>query len=383
MSVLAQQESYNWYFGRNAGITFLPSGTASAVSNSAMNARFGSASISDSCTGQLWFYTEGDTVWNRNHQYMLNGTGLGGLNSTQSSLIVGKPGSSNGEYYVFTVGTTVNSGLSYSIIDMNLDNGLGAVVPGKKKISLINSTLEKVTAVRHINNRDIWIVTHTLGNDKFYAYLLTNTMITAPVISQVGPTYTSNDLKGYMKAAPNGSMLCLALNATTRFDLYDFDISTGIVSNKRSSGIFFPFAFGVEFSPDASKLYVTADPTGLYQYDLSTAGAGKPLGDSTFISNTGQIKALQLGPDQKIYVNEAFKLGVINDPNNAGLACNYQPGVITLSGFGNNALPSFVQSYFTLPFIIEKNLCLGIATEFGTDDEGETCGCIPHAALPL
>ena len=363
-SVSAQLESYNWYFGRNSGISFLPSGVPSAVSNSAMNARFGSASISDSCTGQLWFYTEGDTVWNRNHQYMLNGTGLGGLNSTQSSLVVGKPSSSDGEYYVFTVGTTLNSGLSYSIIDMNLDNGLGAVIPGKKKISLVNSTLEKITAVRHSNNMDIWIVTHTLGDNNFYAFLLSNTSISAPVISQVGPVYTTNDLKGYMKASPDGSMLCLALEASKRFDLFDFDINTGIVSNPRSSPSVYPFAFGVEFSPDASKLYVTSDPDGLFQYDLSTANAGLPLGISTFISNTGQIKALQLGPDKKIYVNEAFTLGVINDPNVAGLACNYQAGLIPLSGFGNNALPSFMQSYFTPPFIVEKNLCLGIATEF-------------------
>ncbi|MEQ9064726.1 MAG: gliding motility-associated C-terminal domain-containing protein [Vicingaceae bacterium] len=362
--IKAQKESYNWYFGRNAGITFLPSGIPSALSNSAMNARFGSASISDSCSGQLLFYTEGDTVWNRNHQVMPNGTGLGGVNSTQSSLIVGKPQSSDGQYFVFTVGTTLNSGLSYSIIDMNLASGLGDVINGQKKIALISPTLEKVTAVRHSNNHDVWIITHTLNDNSFYAFQLSNSGVGAPVVTKVGPNYTSNDLKGYMKASPNGQNLCLALDASKRFDLYDFDNTSGVVSNQRSTGNFFPFAFGVEFSPDASKLYVTGDPTGLYQYDLSSAGPGKPLGDSTLIGTTSQIKALQLGADAKIYVNEAFNLGVVNAPNEKGALSNYQAGAIALSGFGNNALPTFLQSYFTPTGINEKNLCFGIATEF-------------------
>ena len=62
----------------------------------------GCATISSS-TGDLLFYTDGITIWNKNHIIMSNGTGLmGDPSSTQSATIVPLPGSST-LYYVFTL----------------------------------------------------------------------------------------------------------------------------------------------------------------------------------------------------------------------------------------------------------------------------------------
>jgi gliding motility-associated-like protein len=363
-TAIGQKESFNWYFGTKAGLTFNPSGSPTSVNNSAMQTGKGCAAISDSCTGQLYFYTNGEDIWNRNHTIMPNGTGLdGSVNSTQSAIIVPDPDGSTGQYYLFTVER--GRGLKYTIVDINLAAGMGDVVSGKKNIPLVSPTLEKITAVRHLNNKWVWIIARPLDSTVFHSYLLTDTgLVTTPVVSQTNITYGVNGAIGYMKAAPNGAMLAVALQGYQRFDLYDFDIGTGIVSNGRSSGSHYAYAYGVEFSPDASKLYVTSNPAGLWQYDLRTVLPGKPLGDSTFIKNSATV-AIQLGADGIIYCNEdnAF-LGAILEPNKPGQTCNYSKNHIKVNGHTGSGLPTFMQSYFNPMSIIAEGECLGISTAF-------------------
>src|SRR5688572_24124712 len=89
--VQAQKENNNWYFGNKAGITF-NNGSPVALAASAMNTNEGTISVSDS-TGNLLFYSDGKTIWNRNHVPMQNGTSLmGNKSATQSVLAVPKPG---------------------------------------------------------------------------------------------------------------------------------------------------------------------------------------------------------------------------------------------------------------------------------------------------
>jgi hypothetical protein len=60
----------------------------------------GCSSISDK-NGALLFYTNGQTVWNKNHEIMDNGSNLSGdPNNTQSSIIIPKPNDEN-TYYIF------------------------------------------------------------------------------------------------------------------------------------------------------------------------------------------------------------------------------------------------------------------------------------------
>jgi hypothetical protein len=91
----------NWYFGNGAGITF-NSGTPIALTNGALVTIEGVATISDDL-GNLLFYTDGVTVYNRNHTIMVNGTGLfGDISSTQSAIIVKQPGNTN-IYYIIHI----------------------------------------------------------------------------------------------------------------------------------------------------------------------------------------------------------------------------------------------------------------------------------------
>ena len=153
--LFSQGEANIWYFGENAGLDF-NSGNPVALTNGQLNTIEGCATISNS-VGQLLFYTDGITIYNSNHQVMLNGAGLyGDTSSTQSATIVKKPGSAT-LYYVFTIDEEVNpNGFCYSIVDMSLDGGNGAVT-STKNILVYTPTCEKLAVVKHANNTDFWI----------------------------------------------------------------------------------------------------------------------------------------------------------------------------------------------------------------------------------
>src|SRR5436190_23876916 len=79
-----------WYFGDHAGIDF-NSGSPVVLTNGAMYDWDISATISDN-SGHLVMYCNGDTIWNKNHTPMPNGTALmGNTTGGQTSLIVKQP----------------------------------------------------------------------------------------------------------------------------------------------------------------------------------------------------------------------------------------------------------------------------------------------------
>lgn len=186
----AQKEANNWYFGVTAGISF-NSGTPIPLLNSSMNHNYGCATISD-FDGNLLFYTNGMTVWNKNHQPMPNGILQEASIGYENCVIVPFPDNPD-KYYIFTVGSCDSwnqncIGLQYSIVDMNLYNG-GDIDPLYKNISLLQSSLsiEKVTAIRHANKKDFWIIVRNLSepDNEFHAYLITkNGVNTTPVRSR-------------------------------------------------------------------------------------------------------------------------------------------------------------------------------------------------------
>lgn len=339
----------HWYFGDKAGLDF-SQGHPVAVTDGAMQSFEGTASMSDA-TGNLMFYTNGGSmpynggVWNRNHQLMPNGNmaNSGGCNSSfQGSLIVNQP-RSNDVFYLFTTDCIENSsvgGLRYSVVDMNQDGGLGDVVV--KGVQLSGPTDESLTAVQHANGKDWWIVTHRIRTDSFFVYHLNHTGIVGVVKSKVGnvtPTYA-----GAIKVSTNGEKLVYAgLNWTT---VFDFDIFTGQISNPIDLNT---QGYSAAFSPMCRYLYVANGINkNIYQFDLYH---GSPASTKTLVGATTSlgIGSMELGPDGRIYVarfTSAQHLGVINDPDYAGAACNYVDDGIFLNGkISKGGLPAFPNNY--------------------------------------
>jgi len=135
------------------------------------------------------------------------------------------------------------------------------------------------------------------------------------------------------------------------FELFDFDNSTGIISNPIKITYQENF-YGIAFSPNNSILYTTIDIGAIFQYNISSNNATTIsasqilLPDSILYPYSG---ALQLAPDGKIYVSIAYpgsSMGVINNPNNLGLACNFQINgpIFPIGAIYKIGLPNFIDA---------------------------------------
>ncbi|WP_114781469.1 WD40 repeat domain-containing protein [Botryobacter ruber] len=353
LPALAQKETANWFFGNNAAVSFA-SDSGVVVTKARLTTEEGSASLSDK-DGNLLFYNNGITVWNRDHRVMPNGNRLmGHKSSTQSALILPKPGNDS-IYYIFTTDVQAQSnGLRYSIVNLNKQGGKGDVV-SRNNIMLMPAT-EKLTAVRHSNNRDYWVIAHRWNSDAYHAYLVSSDGVSIePIISNVGAVHGGSNKKaiGYLKPSPDGTRLAAALwNDTSSVELLNFNRGSGQLSNPIAlEGL--EEAYGVAFSPDGSKLYVTANGKGggnaqIVQYDLRAGSAAGIAASATVVgrSVSRKLGALQLAPDGKIYVarkNESY-LGVIQVPNQRGEAAGYVDKGLYLGGQKSDmGLPNFPQ----------------------------------------
>lgn len=257
ISVVAQlNTSRYWYFGNSAGLDFF-STPPSVLTSSSMNAFEGTASIADA-SGALQLYTNGNIVWDRTNTPMPSGNGLNGDGAaTQTTIVIPKP-QNQGIYYVFTVDTNGGPrGLCYSEVDMSLNGGNGDVTV--KNIQLATPVTEKLTAIRHANGIDAWVLVHGWNNDQFYAFLVTSTGIsTSPVTSAIGSIHGGlfSNSHGYLKASPDAKKVALAIRGDKKLEFFDFNNITGQLSNPISKTYSFQI-YGVEFSANNNLLYVT------------------------------------------------------------------------------------------------------------------------------
>ena len=345
----AQGQGNIWYFGNQAGLNFNTS-PPTPLLDGQVNTSEGCASIADA-SGNLLFYTDGIRVWDRTHSQMPNGNGLlGDPSSAQSGVIIPQPGNDS-IYYVFTTPDyqSPNIGFRYSIVNMNLNGGLGDVVVASKNTILFSPASEKLAASFHCNNEDIWVVGRS--NQDFYAYLITSTGVSATPVITSGITSPSLPYPYGMKSSPNGKKIAACYYAANVSELYDFDISTGQLSNP----VILSHAssdYGADFSPDGTKLYISLISTKqIYQYDLTAPdiNASKILVGTTGGAYAGQP---QLGPDGKIYISEYHSgaVAIIHNPNALGTACNLQASALSLGGrnatFG---FPTMISNFFAPP----------------------------------
>ncbi|MBI1308016.1 MAG: T9SS type B sorting domain-containing protein [Bacteroidetes bacterium] len=369
----AQKERNVWYFGFEAGIDF-NSGAPVALTDGKLSTEEGCATICNR-RGDLLFYTDGGKIWNRKHNVMPNGDGLkGNLSSTQSAVVVKKPGSTQ-LYYVFTVDDIGGTdGLRYSIVDMTLDSGLGDVT-STKNVMVMSPTCEKIAVVRHSNNTDYWIITHNLNDTKFSAFTLSSSgMSTTPVVSNIGKSITGVQygyIVGYLKASPDGKMLACATYDRDYLLLTDFDASTGKLSNGRNlntGGNSGQRIYGVEFSSSSRYLYASQilTPHKIVQFDLAKSTESAIQNSMVVVKQYNQnVGALQMGPDNKIYITyeKCDYLLCINYPDSPGSQCGFVDSAVYLGGKqGDFGLPTFISSVRSE--ISYDSFCPGEYTQF-------------------
>ena len=371
-SVYGQNQNNQWYFGFNSSLDFNTVPPSSPTGNQ-MQTQEGSASVADSTTGDLLFYTDGITVWTANNSIMPNGTGLlGGLpgipgnfySSTAAAIIVPRPFTPN-IYYIFTIDQeNSTNGLNYSVVDMTLNGGLGDIIATQKNIPLLNTLSEKLHAVPRADGCGYWLITTDTDGDNFIVYSIRDTGIdTTPVLSPMVPA-SRFSRRGNIKVNPQFNKIALGNNRPSftdlpRIELYDFDANTGSMSNSIVWDFPQPLSNtiqGVEFSPDGTKLYITPSFMRIIQYDIAS---GNPATIAASFYDVSQgvspftVGNLQFGPDNRIYASAAQGLAVINNPNNAGPACNFQTDPI--AGLQGDTWYGLPQKIYELSINVNSN----------------------------
>lgn len=352
-----------WYFGDSGGLDF---GTdpPTVLSDGQTFSREAS-SIATDMMGNLLFYTDGVNLYTRTHTLMPNGSNLDGHASTTQTLILPQP-DNPWRFFVFTPNSFDNlasgKGLSYSIVDMSLNGSLGDIEASQKNIQLLPQSqfTEKITATRHCNGKDWWVLVKERSNNVFRAYPLTMNGLGAPVVSNVGTvsTVAAPNVVGALKFSPNGKKVANTLFHTGGFDLFDFDNSTGLLSNPAS--VINPLmtgAYGLEFSSDDQVMYLTNlnAPSHIWQFNPHAGDAGMVAQSAVILAefdDSYRFGQLQRAPNEKIYVTNTLPLqftsgiGIIHRPEVSGTGCLYQhEGLNIAPGGANLGLPSFPQDF--------------------------------------
>ncbi len=451
-ATLLSQAPGTWLFGRHAVIDWKPGpvsqrlwpDTSQAAPGILWDARGepilyktestiyeDSSERSISVFGLKWFWGEAITTnLKASHDRLL------ALGNTPDAIVIRKPGSRD---TVYTIQSHQNSGqpntlwetlengtITVNTVDLSKNLGRGFVYVASDTILKafnrqggtglqvgFRSAASAQALVPHKNGRDFWIIVPLVWPQQVRCYRLTpNGFDSIPVISSyslrrnVGDSsameYSVGEHIGEVKTDVSGSRIAISGGRMGRIGLFDFDNTTGELSNEREisdtihwnnedrSGatrkLFATVPYGIEFSNDGKFLYVTniqlrgmgvnlmVDDVvldslrgELVQLDISLPTAEEIKASRTVIkpmSYQNWFGGMQLGPDGKIYVaqRERTFVSAITNPNARGAACGFveravelAPGSVCGEGF------PFVMST-TLgakAYIIAPDVCLG------------------------
>lgn len=379
--MLAQKHDNIWLFGYDSNDTYPDFGGSELDFSTTppgifqefrdLNFNVTNASMCDTA-GNLLFYTNGISIANHQHQIIENGNSLNpgeftedwihkGYPLPQGVLILPFPNQENQYILLHAALERIGSDnhaettlLYGTLIDMSLNSEEGSVI--YKNQILIQDTLEwgKLTATKHANGRDWWIIVPEFDSNRYYRLLLS-----PKGVENLGLEHTAHAVEvglGQAVFSPDGTKyvrnnLVGGVGVADQLDIYDFDRCTGLLSNHQhiiyadSAG-----AGGVAISPNSRYLYVSHDRY-LFQYDLETENIAEV--QDTVAEWDGFVHPpifatrfflAQLGPNNKIYINTSSAtkyLHIIHQPNEAGLACEVEQRGVELPTFNAFSMPNF------------------------------------------
>ena len=327
------------------------------------------ATISDS-NGNLIISTNGCWIADATGDTMQNGSGLNpgnfsyGLASWCISSISGQPYASSsmllpfpGDSSLFILfhetgssnhPTTMAQVLLTSIIDMNLNNGLGGVI-NKNSVVLNDNLNHGLTACKHANGRDWWIVMLKDSSSYAYVILLTPSGITNVTLQNLGfiPQYNYNgqpvfSFDGSKFATHHYTFQSGGPPFTHEIRLNNFDRCTGQFSNPN----FLTFidsanhGLGLSFSTNSKYLYWSTFRK-IFQLNTDTSDIEASIQQVATYDNycfpysftCTDFWLMYLAANGKIYIssgNSVIDMHYIDQPDSGGITCNVQQHAIRL-----------------------------------------------------
>jgi Secretion system C-terminal sorting domain len=329
--------------------------------------------------GDLKFYSDGTAIFNQNHKIIKGGDSLFLLKSSSGWKYFGFNNIWNGSMFLpfpghpdsslFFTQKVVSAGnysycvdLHYSVINHLSEQGAGKVVD---RMHILNGTdslsCGRFKAVQHANGRDWWLLQSERSGTKYFMYLLTPEGIALHHVQDLVSTQ-SNTHWHQTCFSPDGNWFAgyFQLDEGVQLHTWKFDRCEGLLSEFKQSTITTKWKDGgLAFSPSSRFLYVSATDT-VYQFDMEAADylqSKTVVGawDGVFVDfNTDpsvvQMAALgfwfsQLAPNGKIYISTLYKtnyLNTIHNPDEKGLACNFQQRDVVLNSAVGWSLPNLM-----------------------------------------
>jgi hypothetical protein len=316
--------------------------------------------------GDLQFYTNGCRVVNWQNELVENGNEInpgeiynnyciddiepwreyypGGK---QSVLTLPLPGIDS-IYYLFHKAIEIvedpNQGLLgltrpmyYTIVDMRLNDGSGRVT--EKNVILLEQDMYfgQLTAVKHANGQDWWVITPAQeGTNGYYRFLFTGGGVSDVMYQEEGMPGVQDG--GWANFSPDGRYFARYSPINDDIFLFDFDRQTGELSNFQQILIEEEeeWVGGVAFSPSSRFMYVSSYDF-IYQFDTWADDIAASRITVAVYEYQGEFLednfwGMQLGPDCRLYVfcNSCDVIHVIHNPDEPGLACNFEQGAVEL-----------------------------------------------------
>jgi gliding motility-associated-like protein len=344
------KQNNHWVFGTAAKLEF-HTGNPNAATLP-FNSIEACATASDPLSGALLFYSDGVTVRDKNGDPMPNGTGLkGSTTSSQGALILPHPENAR-QYLLFTTPSfSVNTeGLYYSVLDMNLNGGLGDITAGKKNILLYSNVVESLNWTYNHDSSAYWLMTHKRDSDSFLCFeIKPNSIGNRLVTSKIGRAWTWGAYMSTLCFSPDRTRLAVAnilvsTMATGKAEVYRFDPCRGTLSDEIVIQNLPRVSYGIAFAPGSKLLYITnmEFPSSIYQVNIA---AGNEAAVNASLRNIftapkapvsqnriNYMGGMQLADDGKIYVTEMAQpfLHCINNPDGIGNSCQVEAEKIKL-----------------------------------------------------
>jgi len=317
--------------------------------------------ISTPSGDSILFYFNGLQVNNGAHELAVNGDDmyLGwldlGYNTRNGSFILPIPGTST-EYMLFSAYVTQDLE-SLEIYSPKLNVSTISTVSSAEVITK-NETIAngifpsgQLTATRHANGRDWWIIWPYKNSNRYLRFLLTPEGVQQLDDQVVGQALVSG--AGAARFSPDGRFYAMHNGISGELgnyiDIFDFNRCTGLLSNQRQYHLDnYGGGIGLEISHDSHYLYISAS-LYIYQLDLWAEDVFASI-DTVAIYDGVQapfstaFNDAQLTRDGKIYLSAASsmqKLHVIDYPNRQGAACSVRQRGINLPVRNSFGVPNF------------------------------------------
>lgn len=345
-----------WYFNRN-GIDFNYN-PAMPISNPATN--FGDNAVLCNTDGSIKYRFADNNIYDSNNQIIENGTFFYGSNVSNMHQFINL-----GRYSVFF--HLDSFAIKYSIIDNLPNSGQGLVLADKKSINLVTWKQEGLGGlyiIRSSQCNSYWIIHRKALYYSVYS------------LNELGEISYSHESEGLfvrdtinvfqsLKFSKSGNLYAIA--EKSKIEMGYFNRENGTFS-KQSVYSQIELPLGFEFSPNGRFFYYISN-NNLYQVPIFN---DVPDWINTIListlTKTGGYDA-KLGIDNKIYIiNITGKLlSVINNPNEPGVACNFQENSFSLPYFQIlNRFPTYplIETSCSIYSITTNNNCVGILTQF-------------------